>query len=224
MTQPLIESDQIESIKPEQVEGVGIGLRLVPTGSIVPFGGSTAPSGWLLCDGSAVSRTTYETLFDIIGETYGSGDGFSTFNLPDLTGRVPVGIGGTAFTPLGATPGSETHTLTSAELPSHNHAGSSVTINSGGSHIHTGSTNTTGSHTHGTNIKPETGSGSANTTDISSGNTILTDSAGSHSHTVTINSGGSHAHTGSVTIASVGSNTPHNNIQPSLTVNYIIAT
>lgn len=65
----------------------------IPAGAIMPYGGSTAPGGWLLCDGSAVSRTTYATLFGIMGTAYGVGDGATTFNLPDLQGRVPVGKG-----------------------------------------------------------------------------------------------------------------------------------
>jgi len=63
------------------------------TGIVVPFAGSSAPTGWLMCDGSAVSRTTYANLFGIIGETYGAGDTSTTFNLPDLRSRLPVGAG-----------------------------------------------------------------------------------------------------------------------------------
>ena len=62
-------------------------------GVIQMFGGSTPPAGWLLCDGSAVSRTTYATLFAAIGTTWGAGDGSTTFNLPDLRGRAPIGAG-----------------------------------------------------------------------------------------------------------------------------------
>lgn len=62
-----------------------------PAGAIIPFGGSSAPSGWLLCAGQAVSRTTYANLYSIIGTTYGAGDGSTTFNLPDLRGRVAAG-------------------------------------------------------------------------------------------------------------------------------------
>jgi len=61
------------------------------TGIIVPFGGASAPTGFLLCDGSAVSRTTYATLFGVIGTTYGVGNGSTTFNLPDLRQRFPLG-------------------------------------------------------------------------------------------------------------------------------------
>jgi microcystin-dependent protein len=63
----------------------------LPTGSIQGFAGTSAPSGWLICDGTAISRTTYSVLWGVIGTTYGAGDGSTTFNLPDLRGRVPVG-------------------------------------------------------------------------------------------------------------------------------------
>ncbi len=66
---------------------------LVPTGAILPYGGSSAPSNFLLCDGTAVSRSTYATLFGIIGTTYGLGNGSTTFNLPNLRNRVPLGAG-----------------------------------------------------------------------------------------------------------------------------------
>jgi microcystin-dependent protein len=66
---------------------------MLPPGLVLPYGGAAAPSGWLLCDGSAVSRTTYSLLFTAIGTAYGSGDGTSTFNVPDLRGRMPVGLG-----------------------------------------------------------------------------------------------------------------------------------
>lgn len=62
-----------------------------PPGTVKPFAGSASPSGWLLADGTAVSRTTYANLFAAIGTAYGTGDGSTTFNLPDLRGRVAVG-------------------------------------------------------------------------------------------------------------------------------------
>lgn len=64
---------------------------LIPTGSVIATARSTAPTGYLLCQGQAVSRTTYAVLFAAIGTTYGNGDGTTTFNVPDLRGRVPVG-------------------------------------------------------------------------------------------------------------------------------------
>ncbi len=111
------------------------GERLTQAGFLQAYAGSSAPSGWLLCYGQAVSRTTYATLFAVIGTTYGVGDGTTTFNVPDLRGRIPVGLdnmGGSnanvltnAFTPnrntLGGTIGEQTHTLTIAEMPAHTH-------------------------------------------------------------------------------------------------------
>jgi microcystin-dependent protein len=64
-----------------------------PTGAMHMYGGTAAPAGWLLCDGSAISRTTYADLFAAIGTNYGAGDGSTTFNIPDVRGRVPVGLG-----------------------------------------------------------------------------------------------------------------------------------
>lgn len=94
-----------------------------PIGAISPYAGSIAPTNWLICDGSAISRTTYADLFDAIGTTYGAGDGSTTFNLPNLKGRVAVGKDSsqTEFDTLGETGGEKTHTLTINEMPSHKH-------------------------------------------------------------------------------------------------------
>ncbi len=97
----------------------------IPVGSITMFAGSQAPVGYLICDGSAVSRTTYQNLFAVIGTTYGAGDGETSFNLPDLRGRTPIGVGSNdndvhTFT-LGNTGGEYEHTLTIGEMPEHDH-------------------------------------------------------------------------------------------------------
>jgi len=97
----------------------------IPTGSLIMYGSASAPSGWLSCDGAAVSRSTYSNLFDVIGTTYGPGDGETTFNVPDLRGRAPIGNGsGSDLTArsVGDEIGAETHTLTIEEIPSHTHS------------------------------------------------------------------------------------------------------
>ena len=93
-------------------------------GEIRQFAGSTAPSKWLVCDGSAVSRTTYADLFAVIGTTYGTGDGSTTFNLPDFKGRTAIGSS-TSYA-LGTTGGEATHTLTVNEMPSHAHGSGAI--------------------------------------------------------------------------------------------------
>jgi microcystin-dependent protein len=95
-------------------------LTIFPVGSIAMWPTTTAPSGFLLCNGTAVSRTTYSTLFSVIGTTFGSGDGSTTFNLPNYADRMPIGTG-TIATSVGQTGGSQTTTLTTSNLPSHTH-------------------------------------------------------------------------------------------------------
>ena len=106
--------------------------NFTPPGVVLPYAGASAPTNWLLCDGSAVSRTTYADLFSAISTTYGTGDGSTTFNVPDLTGRIPAGkeatatrltsgAGGVDGGTLGAVGGVQTHTLTSAQIPAHAH-------------------------------------------------------------------------------------------------------
>jgi microcystin-dependent protein len=93
----------------------------VPAGTILEYGGTSAPTGYLGCDGAAVSRSTYATLFTAISTTWGVGDGTTTFNVPDFRRRVPVGSGGTGTATLansvGSTGGVEGFTLTGAQLP-----------------------------------------------------------------------------------------------------------
>lgn len=98
----------------------------IPVGTIVDFAGTTAPDGWLLCDGSPVDRVVYEDLFSIIEDTFGVGDGSTTFNVPDCRGRSSMGAGtgaGLTARTLADILGEEDHLLTGAEsgLPAHNH-------------------------------------------------------------------------------------------------------
>ena len=99
-------------------------FQQIPAGVIMDFGGAAAPTGYLLCNGAAVSRTTYAALFAAIGTTFGVGDGATTFNVPDFRGRARIGAGagaGLTNRALGATVGAETHVLATAELPAHTH-------------------------------------------------------------------------------------------------------
>ena len=82
----------------------------MPTGSLIPFAGSSAPASWLLADGSAVDRTTYAALFAVIGTSYGIGNGTTTFNLPNMSGRSAFGLdaGQSEFNALGKTGGQKT--------------------------------------------------------------------------------------------------------------------
>jgi len=100
---------------------------IFPAGSIIATGRAAAPTGFLLCDGSAVSRTDYARLFAAIGTVYGVGDGAKTFNVPDLRGRVPIGVDGpagrlSANDALGKSGGEEKHVLATGEIPAHAHA------------------------------------------------------------------------------------------------------
>jgi len=143
-------------------------LYPIPAGTILDYAGSTAPNGFLLAYGQAISRTTYGTLFAALGTTYGTGDGSTTFNIPDLRGRVPAGkddMGGTAAnrialgSTLGYTVGAETHTLTTGQIPSHSHVQTTSTA-TGGAVLGIGAIFGTG--TQGTGLSTQSsGSGSS---------------------------------------------------------------
>lgn len=147
----------------------------ITTGFVSLWPTGPAPTGWLLCDGSAVSRATYADLFAAIGTTYGVGDGATTFNVPDTRGRAVAGAGtgsGLTARSLGQQMGAEDHQLTLPELPAHTH-------------------NTAKSRS------------------------TLSATAGA---------AGGVSVTGSDPTGSAGSDTAHNNMQPSLVLNWIIKT
>lgn len=206
----------------------------IPTGVVEMFAGSTAPVGWLICDGSSVSRKTYSDLFKVIGTTYGVGDSNTTFTLPDMRGRVPMGVGqGTGLTnrTLAATTGAETHTLAETNLPAHGHSFTpSGTLNTESSHTH-GSANA-GGHIHSSNnsFLLYVGSGGGANLNVGTSYQIYNlnatiQSNGDHSHGSTnSNTGHSHTFTGSAgtTGNGNGASTAVSNFQPSIALNFII--
>lgn len=119
---------------PSSTQFASLATTLIPAGSIIQFGGSTAPAGYLICHGQSVSTASHPALFQAIGYTYG-GSG-ANFNVPNLQGRVPVGrdAGQEEFNVLGETGGAKTHTLTVAQMPVHSHE-QFVTANTGGPSI-----------------------------------------------------------------------------------------
>jgi microcystin-dependent protein len=225
---------------------------LIPPGTIVMTGRSTAPTGWALCNGASDTTAAQPDLFAAIGYEFGGSAG--NFNVPNLSDKFPLGVSGAANKTIGDTGGAHSKTLTSSHLPAHTHthshthsidhshtaSASSTDVN----HVHTGTTDTDGYHWHGyyreafTNIGYVAGGTGAL---VASGSAYLPDTAGAgshahyftsngmntntvHSHTITVPS-----HTGSSGAASTSTTSSTGNASPSLDVtpayvalNYII--
>jgi microcystin-dependent protein len=224
---------------PTGPEGTGI------TGVILPYAGSSAPTGYLLCNGSAVSQTTYSALFAVVSTTYNTtGEGAGNFRLPDLRGRVIVGVGaGSGLTErtLASNFGTESHTLTTAQTPSHLHDG--TTLGTGiqdTNHSHsfdTGSENQSLSHGHSLNNQGSSGGvyRTAGSSKYASGTSVgplergyLDVGAGgpnAHTHSGTTNpQNANHRHSVTGDTGYTGGGASHPNVQPSLALNYIIKT
>lgn len=211
------------------------------TGEVRMWTTTTAPTGWLICNGQAVSRTTYAGLFALIASTFGAGDGSTTFNVPDARGNVIAGYDpgnaterlamqttqGVSASGLGNAGGEQSHTLIIGEIPAHNHAvtdnGHSHTVSDPG-HVHS-ITDTTHSHNIGVTLEPAFGTGGTGGA-VSTGSTTtsanLTGITGTNSATIGI-TGTNGAVTG-VTTQNTGGSTFHNNVQPTLILNFIIKT
>ena len=112
------ENNTIHYYNGETLSGVN-SVDTTPVGMIMPYAGTTIPEKWMKCEGQTLSRTDYSELFSVIGTTYGSGDGSTTFNLPNIKGKMIIGYDSndSDFNTLGATGGSKSHTLTNYELP-----------------------------------------------------------------------------------------------------------
>lgn len=168
-------------------------------GQIMIFGGNFAPAGWMFCAGQLLPISENEVLFNLIGTTYG-GDGQSTFQLPDLRGRAPVHMGqgsGLSNYVIGQTGGTENVTLTTQQIPSHNHMVRVYSVPNGASNSSTpGSTVVLGDEAQ------------------SSGQTLANYAAYNNTNQVAL---------AQQTIGFTGGNQPHENRQPLLVLNYIIS-
>lgn len=115
------------------------GGRVIPAGCLMPWvGGAVAPDGWIFCNGQTVMRTSYPDLFTAIGTAFGDGDGSTTFQVPNLAGRVPVGLDGsqTEFDAVGKTGGSKTSVAAHTHANPHSHTGITGPMNQNASHAH----------------------------------------------------------------------------------------
>jgi microcystin-dependent protein len=186
-------------------------LITLPVGTMIMYAGGSAPTGWILCYGQELSRSTYSALFAVTSTTFGVGNGSTTFNVPDLRGRAVAGrddmgsVSANRLTSpingdtLGATGGTQTHTLTTGESP-----------------VLTGTTSSDGAHTH--TFSSPTGIAHEDSGGVQAGpnpqtlrqNTISLSTLASHTHVITANDS--------------STSSAHNNTQPSLIFNTIIYT
>lgn len=200
---------------------LGLGTFLVPTGSIVMWPSSVIPSDWKLCNGDALSRTTFATLFSLIGTTFGVGDGTTTFNLPNYKDRMPYGADTYA---IGATGGSA-----NAVLVSHTHTATSNVTDPGHTHAFTtGNGNVDHTHLIDTYIGVNSSGGATGYAGNNSG-------GGAGASESTQASGSAHTHSGTTaaittglsvatSISTAGSSGTNANLSPYLAINFIIKT
>lgn len=236
-----------KSLVADSTQSAGVAWKqVVPPGVIQQYAGTTAPAGYLMCNGSSFSSNDYGALAIVVGDTYWPHSG-TTYYLPDLRGKVPVGKAASGtFANLNGQGGAETTTLIIANLPVHSHtmgsvsataSGSAVTI-TGGDHSHSISDPT---HSHGP-LSPNNyfvvqqlgGNNSAvavagadrqanNIANTAPSSTGVTVSSAPHSHTLTVTQP-TITTTVAATTGNTGSATAYNNLQPYIVLNYIIKT
>lgn len=184
-----------------------------PAGRIEMYCGATAPTGWLLLNGAAVTNanTTYPDLWAVVPASWKSG---TTLNLPNIANRFPIGQGTTS---LGATGGANTKTIAEANLPSHTHAAGTLATSSTGSHSHGGVTGTT-------QVTTGQGSGGGSNagyvTSVSISASISAANNVTHDHTISAD--GTHSHTMSGSTGAIGSGTALDVTNAHLALNFII--
>jgi microcystin-dependent protein len=185
----------------------------VPVGTLLMYGGSEAPPGYLLCDGSAHSRTEFSNLFGVLGTRFGVGDGSTTFNVPNLANKFPLGLapGVSPGSTIGQTGGEQNHILATAELPTHTHTASQP------AHTHTDAGHNHASFNAGSNAAFMELNGTLNT------------AAGANQYGVTHQSfvtqtgyASLGTATPAITVNNAGGGESHNNMPPYITINFII--
>jgi microcystin-dependent protein len=195
-------------------------------GAIKPWGKATAPAGYVLCDGTAISRTTYADLFAVIASTYGSGNGSTTFNVPDLQGKMPQGYDGSTYTMAG-TGGQNTVTVSVTDNQSVSSTDTLAVSVTGAISNTSLSTAQLASHTHSYSAFSDTAfesgphdwnPGPSNTTSGKTSGAAGSGTGHTHSHTL------SGTLTGNITTSLTGAITASgtNAFSPYVVVNYII--
>jgi microcystin-dependent protein len=223
---------------PTQMDAMAraVAAALYFVGELRCLAGAAAPTPqWLLCDGAAIGRTAYAKLYAAIGVVYGVGDGSTTFNLPDLRGRAPVGTGsgtGLSARAVGAKWGVESIVLATAQLPAHSHPVSETAHNhpiaAVGNHSHGGITgNDAPDHTHNVgNLYNGAGGTFLLATNTGNPNPINTGGRSAfHQHGITADGGHNHtltAATTGLTVSNSGGDGAHDNTVPSLAVPFYI--
>jgi len=193
-----------------------------PIGTIICFAGQLVPQGWVLCDGSEISKSEYPNLFSVIGNTYGTPVNSSNFILPNLQQRIPLGKSNSNN--LGDNGGNSNITLSTNQLPSHNHTG---TTNIAGLHTHT-ATDLGHNHSYNDVYFAENRSGGQNVYGTSSSTDYDNDyiyrtptpTTSTGFANISVANNGEHTHT--FTTNSTGSNSSVNIMNPYLVLNYLI--